>query len=154
MLTIEPWSQVHASWIRHAISEFFEAGLARGADLLNTPRNVDVYLKIGMQGALKGDPCLLALVDYQPVAYVLWVGVPDVVDSKYRSVNAIGSYTEPAHRNRTIATALRETALRMCREKGYERVVGPVHNTNTRGLQEFCLTYGAWPVSTNFELLL
>lgn len=153
-LTIQPWSQVHTAWLRPAIREFLKAGEARGGDLLATERNVDTYLKIGMQGALKGDPCLLALVDYQPVAYVLWVGAPDVVDSKYKTINAIGSYTEPAHRSKFIAAALRDRALAMSRERGYTRVYGPVHNTNERGIKEFCVAYQAWPVSTNFELLL
>ena len=84
----------------------------------------------------------------------MWVGVPDVVDSLHKSINAIGSYTEPQWRSKTIAAALREEALRISRERGYAKVVGPVQNTNPRGLQEFCMAYGAWPVSTNFELLL
>jgi GNAT superfamily N-acetyltransferase len=151
-LRVVPWSQTHVPWLRHAIGEFFEAGLARGGDLLRTPRNVDAYLALGLAGAEAGDPCLLALVEDVPVAFVMWTGFPDVLDCRWRTVHAVGSYTEPQWRNKTIATALRETAICGAKARGYERAIGPVFHSNARGIYEFCVNYGAWPMSTNFEL--
>jgi GNAT superfamily N-acetyltransferase len=151
---IVPWSTEYEAWLRHAIGEFFEAGVARGGDLLNTKRNVDTYYALGLKGAAVGDPCLLAKVGNEVVAFVLWIGSPKVLDTKTSLINAIGSYTDPAWRNKTIATALREEALRISRERGYTNVVGPVQLNNYRGVQEFCLAYGAWPTSVNFELPL
>lgn len=153
-ITIEPWSTTYERWLRSAISAFFQAGLARGGDLLDTKRNVDAYLGIGMKGAANGDACLVALVDSKPVAFVMWVGAPEVLDSKSKIVNAIGSYTEPQYRNKTVATALRTAAINISRGRGYQVAQGPVHHTNTRGIYEFCVNYGAWPMSTNFELVL
>lgn len=154
ILEIRPWRTDDSTWLRTAITDFMKAGEARGGDLLATPRNVDTYLQLGLHGAAAGDPCLVAVVDGRPVAYVMWIGVPDVVDSRYRSLNAIGSYTLPQWRSQRIAAALREEALRISRARGYERVTGPVHNTNERGIREFVEAYGAWPVATVFELLL
>lgn len=148
---IQPWSETYEEWLRGAIARFFEAGLARGGELLNTPRNVDLYYKIGLNGAKQGDACLLALVDNTPVAYVMWVGSSPLVDTLHRTVNAIGSYTEPAFRNRIIATILREKAIQISVERGYERATGPVQLNNARGIREFCVAYNAWPTSVNFD---
>ena len=153
-IRVVPWSSDYTQWLRGAIRQFFEVGIGRGGDLLPTVRNIDLYLKIGLDGAARGDACLLALVDEQPVAYVMWVGSPDVIDTRHKVVNAIGSYTDPAHRNRAIATALRAEAIRLSKARGYEKAVGPVLNTNARGIREFCTAYDAWPVSTNFEYFI
>lgn len=153
-IRVVPWSPAYSEWLRGAIRQFFEVGLTRGGDILPTERNIDLYLKIGLDGAAKGDACLLALVNDRPVAYVMWVGSPPILDTRHKVVNAIGSYTEPAFRNRTIATALREEAIRISKARGYGKAVGPVLNTNARGIREFCTAYNAWPVSTNFEMEL
>ena len=153
-IRVVPWSLTYADWLRDAIRQFFEVGLGRGGDVLPTVRNIDLYLKIGLDGAARGDACLLALVNEQPVAYVMWVGSPDVLDTRHKVVNAIGSYTDPAYRQRAIATALREEAIRLSKLRGYEKAVGPVLNTNERGIREFCTAYNAWPMSTNFEYYL
>ncbi len=151
MLKIERWSPLYQDQLKQMISAFFQASLDRGGDLLNTPRNIDVYYNLGIRKAAEGDPCLIALSDGVPVAYVMWTGAPDVVDTKHKTINAIGSYTTPTHRNKLVATALREEALRITRERGYTKIVGPVQLNNARGVREFCETYGAWPTSVNFE---
>jgi GNAT superfamily N-acetyltransferase len=153
-LQIIPWSSDHESWLRNAIMGFLDAGLERGGELLNTPKNVDAYLGIGLRGAAQGDPCLLAMVDGKPVAYVMWVGASNLIDLRWKTINAIGSYTDPEHRSKLIASALRDTALRITRERGYEKITGPVQLNNTRGVYEFCVTYGAWPTSVQFDILV
>lgn len=149
---VVPWSDAYRVWLRHAISEFFLAGLAQGGDILDTPRNVDAYLTLGLARAEAGDPCLLALIDTLPIAYTMWIGFPPLLDSKWKTLNAAGSFTEPAWRHRGISFALREEGMRLAKARGYERVTATAFNSNVRGIQDFCVDQGAWPVSTTVEV--
>ena len=149
---IVPWSQTHVPWLTYAIGEFFEAGLAQGGDILVTPRNIDAYLSLGLRGAEDGDPCLLAIVNDTPVSYIMWVGVPAVLDSKWKTLNAAGSYTEPAWRHQGISFGLRETGVEIAKQRGYERLTATAFVSNERGLQDFCVDQGAWPISTTVEM--
>ena len=149
---VVPWSQTHVPWLTYAIGAFLETGLTQGGDMLATPRNIETYLTLGLRGAETGDPCLLAVIDEMPVSYIEWIEFPPVADTKWKSINAIGSYTAPQWRNRTISKKLHEVAFTISQTKGYERVTGLVFNTNTLGFRELCVNRGWWPMSTNIEL--
>ena len=151
-LHVVPWSHTHVSWLRHAIGEFFEAGLAQGGDILRTQRNVDAYLSLGLAGAERGDPCLLAIVGDVPVSYTMWIGVPPMLDSKWKTLNAMGSFTTPSWRHRGVSLALREAGVQLAKERGYERITATAFNSNERGIHDFCVGLEGWPVSTNVEV--
>jgi len=152
-MVIRSWARRDTNWLRGALRAFLQAGIERGGDLLPTDRNVDALLNLGLLGAERGDPCLVA--DDPLVAFVLWTAPEGshLVDMRWKTIQAIGSYTEIGERSFGVAGALREAARRMAVDLGYERITGPVHLTNGRGLREFC-ERGAWPTSVQMELLL
>ena len=147
-----PWKPIDSAWLRHAIHEFLLANVARGGDLLPTSRNVSAYLKLGLDGAARGEPCLVAITSGEPVAFVLWVGTPSpALDSRWKTINALGSYTEPHARRSGVARRLREEAWAMTKALGYERVIGPMSLSNERGMREFIEVFDAWPTWATFE---
>lgn len=153
-MEIAPWKAIDAPWIKWAIGEFLRANLDRGGDLLASPRNVDALLQLGLAGASAGDPCLVAVVGGELVGYVLWVGVSPILDTRWRTINALGSYTAPGSRSNGVAARLRAEAWDMTRALGYERVIGPVHLSNPRGIQEFVQVFHAWPTTVQMEALV
>jgi len=153
-MEIGPWKAIDATWLKAAIGEFLRANLERGGDLLPTSRNCEVLLRLGLAGAEAGDPCLVAVVGGEPVGYVLWVGAPPTLDTRYKTINALGSYTAPGSRSNGVAAALRAEAWAMTRALGFERVIGPVHLSNARGIQEFVEVFHAWPTTVQMEALV
>ena len=157
--TIEPWGRGHEVWLRSALTRFLEAGLARGADTLPTPHNVEILLGLGLALARRGDPCLLAVANCGPVAYVEW-GDPQAlhppgerVELRWRTCQTFGSFTEPEWRHRGVAGALRAEAKRIVIAHGYERITGAMDLTNPRGIEEMVLQ-GGWPVHMIMETLV
>lgn len=154
-MEISPWKLIDTLWLRTAIAAFLTANYARGGDLLPSSKNVDVYLRLGFGGVERGDPCLVGVVGGEPVGFVLWTGTPSpVLDTRWRTINALGSYTTPGARSRGVAGALRDRAWAEAKSLGYERVIGPIHTSNDRGAQEFITVFNAWPTTWQFEALL
>lgn len=152
MIKIIPWNETHVPFLTSALRGFFEAGYDRGGDVLPTERNISAFIKLGIGGARRGDPCLVATVDDIPAGFVLWVGTEfPVLDSRWKTIQALGSFTEFSFRSRGVADTLRKEALRVTRERGYERILGPVHMSNPRGISEFIFNYDAWPTTVTFE---
>lgn len=154
-MIVRPWAAVDVAWLRGAIEAFLAANAARGGDLIVNERNVTTYLQLGMGGALRGDPCLVAILKEHPVGFVLWVGTPNPpLDSRWKTINALGSYTEPEARSKGVADALRRAAWDMTVAQGYERVHGPMHLSNARGIEEFIHVWDAWPTTCTFEVMV
>ena len=86
--------------------------------------------------AEQGDPSLVAIEDEKVVSYIMWgdIGVP--MDSKWKTCHALGSYTLADYRHHGIVTALRHRGLEMAIERGYERIIGPMHIVNRKGIHE------------------
>lgn len=151
-MDVRGWQECDRPWLREAIYAFLAAGAARGGDLLPTARNVETYLQMGYGGAHKGDPCLVAIVNGQPVAFVLWVGQgTPLLEQRWKTIYALGSYTEPRARSHGYADELRVRAREIARALGYERIIGPVSLTNARGVDVFIRDYDAWPTHIQFE---
>ena len=149
---IRAWRAEDETVVCEMLKDFLHAGIARGGDLLPTERNIKFLWGIGIEAAGRGEPCLVFVNGKDPCAFVLWHYV-NGVDSRWRTCYALGSYTSPDVRSRLIARDLRFAARDICVRDGIERVIGPVHLTNARGLGEF-IVQGAWPTAVQMERFL
>ncbi len=150
------WSPSDEKQLTAMIYEFLAVGERRGGSLVASPRNIDTLLKLGFDGALRGDPCLVAedIYNARIVSYIEWttpVSVP--FDVKYKTLHTWGAFTLNAWRSVGVATKLRKLAMKVAKDRGYECLTGPVHMTNERGMRYF-MEEGAWPMSVQFEYLL
>jgi len=149
---IRPWAPGDEAELRGMIGAFLKAGLARGGDLLPTERTIEYLLKLGMDFAAAGQPTLVAVNDHL-LGYIQWGWTELPVDQICRTCQTLGSYVLPEERHNGVARALRFRGLDICREQGIERIVGPMHLTNPRGIREM-LEQGAWPIAFQMERLI
>jgi GNAT superfamily N-acetyltransferase len=152
-MEITGWQRENRLWLRATCIEFLRVLEKRGGDLLPTTRNADFLCELGYAGSERGEPCLVGFIDDTPVAWILWCAPSPILDMKWRTMNAIGSYTEPSSRSQGIAHHLRKRAVKMTKRLGYQRISGPVAMSNRRGHEEF-IGWGAWPTSVQWELHL
>lgn len=151
-MEIRHWEEKDKEWLKDSIREFLRAGLERGGDLLDTDKNIEAYLKLGYAAVARGEPCLIAIQDGFRAGFVFWIGIPNPqLDERWRTIQALGSYTVPNFRSWGIADRLRLSAREMAKKLGFERISGPVHVTNEKGIKVFEAFYGAKINVHNFE---
>lgn len=148
------WNEKDQDWLLYAIKKFLEDGLDKNGDLLPTDRNARIYYATGISAVGRGDPCLVCVVDGVFAGFVYWIGVGNFMDQRWNTIQALGSYTVPEFRSRGVADKLRKEARRIAIEKGYNRIFGPVHFDNKKGLEVFEKEYGAKINSVNFEFII
>lgn len=152
MIKIDFWKEEDRPWLSKAVMRFLESGLERGGDVLATEKNVQTYLRLGFAGVDNGDPCLVGFVNDIRVGFVFWIGLENQeIDVKWKTIHALGSYTDPIYRSHGIADSLRLEAKRIAKEKGYERIFGPVQAANEKGVGVFLDYYGAKICTLQFE---
>ena len=147
------WRGEDSEALRPMLRAFLQEWADRGAELLPTENNVSYLLGQGMAWASHGCPTLVAEQDGELLAYVQWGWISLPLDLRWTTCHALGSYTKPHARHRGIAGRLRQEAKRRCLDAGIERIQGPVHLTNTRGIDEF-IQQGAWPTTVQMEVFL
>jgi GNAT superfamily N-acetyltransferase len=146
------WEERDSEWLRDAIKGFLQEGMARGGDVLDSERNIECYLRLGLAGAERKDPCLIALLNSLYVGFVYWIGIPNAqLDTRWKTIQALGTYTLPEFRGQGIANRLRLLARGLAKVQGYERIFGPVSAENRRGIEVFEKEYGARVCVYNFE---
>lgn len=150
---IRAWQPFDWPAISGMLAEFLHASVQRGGDVLPTERNVRTLWSIGLGWAAIGQPTLLAEDETGVLGYVQWGWLDSPFDVRWRTCHALGSYTRTDVRGLGIAGSLRMRAKGMCIEAGIERIVGPVHLSNPRGVAEF-IGQGAWPTTVQMELLV
>jgi len=145
------WDQHALQW---SILQFLKAQEERGGDLAATSKNANLFFQLGLGLAEKGDPTLVATINGFPVGWICW-GEPETpFEARWKTCHTFGSYTIPQFRHEGVAMQLRDVAWAMAEQLGYERVIGPVHVSNRRGLKLFKAGYGAKATSVQFEFFL
>lgn len=157
---IRSWTQADISQLRPMVQGFIVSAIGRGGDIADTPKNVEWFLRKGLECAEAGFPVLVGCVDdaimeEKAIAgYLTWAEIPTPLDARWKTITAYGTYTLPEYRGQGIAGKLRVKAFEMTCDLGYERIVGPIHALNPRGMQEFEEVWGAKIVAHQFEKFL
>lgn len=154
MMRIRLWQAIDVDQLHRMISEFLRVGAARGGDVLPSEHNVQVLLSMGLGFADLGQPSLVALDDDTVLGFIEWGYPPMPFEERWRTCRTYGSFVLPWERHKLVAQNLRDEAFTICRRDGIERIIGPVHMTNERGIREFAEHVGAWAVSVQMEVLL
>lgn len=141
--------------------EFLQANYERGGEMIPNEKNVELMVAIALKHAEQAQPCLVATVpnpgwiDRRIIAYVTWAEVESPFDSRWpKTMNAYGTYTVPEYRSQGIAAKLRRKAFAMAKAMGIQRIVGPVHAVNKRGMEEFERAWGAGISTHIYELFI
>lgn len=149
------WKEQDREWLYGALESFLKETSQAGGDVLPTNRNINAYIELGLRRAGLGDPCFVGFLGNRPVGFVFWVGNQNSdLDERWKTILALGSFTEARARHFGVANKLRLLALEQAKKMGYERIQGPVYLNNERGLEEFTLTYNAVPVAVIFEKMI
>lgn len=137
-MTIRPWARGDMPALRPMLHDFLEANVAAGGDLEACAPNVEALLELGLRLADAGEPVLVAVADDGGLAgFVMWGELPTPLRLRWRTATAFGSFTWPAYRHQGVAAALRTAAHAICVARGVERVMGPLHRGNRRGVEVF-----------------
>lgn len=151
-LIVRMWEERDSEWLRGAIKGFLQEGMMKGGDLIDSEKNIECYLRLGLAGAERKDPCLVGILNDVLVGFVFWIGIPNAqLDTRWRTIQALGSYTLPEFRGKGIADRLRRLARSLAKIQGYERIYGPVLAENKRGIEVFEKEYEAKICGYNFE---
>lgn len=150
-MLIRPWIEEDRPCLLVGIEDFFRSGLEQGSDVLATRRNAEIYFNLGLKAAGRGDPCLVGLKDGVFAGFVMWLGLESLLEQRWNTIHALGSYTFPGFRSTGVADMLRIRAREIAKEKGYNRIFGPVYGVNKRGIEVFKHYYKAEINSLNFE---
>jgi len=154
MMDVRPWRIEDAPVLSPMIRDFLSASVRRGGDLLSTQKNAQMLFELGVSWAILGMPTLVATHAYDMiVGYIQWGWIPAAFDLRWRTCHALGSYVAAEVRHQGVARMLRDRGREMCLEAGIERIMGPVHLVNQRGIEEF-VAQGAWPTTVQMEVLL
>lgn len=152
-MNIRPWDEGDRPQLLPMIQDSLAVGLERGGDILATPHNAEVMFQLGLAQASTGQPTLCATYGSLVMGYVMWGWVVLPMDVRYRTCLAGNSYVKAEWRHMGVAGALRQEAKRMCTVAGIERIMGPVHLVNEKGIKEF-VSQGAWPTTVYMELVI
>ena len=141
-IVIRHWVPNDIVQVQNMIEAFLEKGLERGGDIPPTPKNVRALWDMGVGASQNQDPTYLATIDEKIIAYVQWSGLATTTfELRWRTCFTWGSFTVPGYRSRGIAAQLREKAAVQAKDRGYQRVIGPVHIENPRGIKHFLEEY-------------
>ena len=153
-LRIRPWHEQDQPALQWQILQFLKAQGDRGGDLAATTKNAGLFFQLGLGLAQKGDPTLVATLNAYPVGWICWGEPVTPFECKWKTCHTFGSYTAPQFRKEGVSMQLRDVAWAMAEQLGYERIIGPVHTSNRRGLKLFKAGYGAKATAVQFEFFL
>jgi len=152
-MDIRPWRATDIPQLIPLLVDALAAGAARGEAIIADEHNATFYAQLGVAQAEGGHPTLCAVDGEDILGFVMWSWCELPLHVAWKVCFAGNSYVRPDARHRGVANALRQAAGLRCRAAGVERIIGPVHLVNTRGIQEF-VRQGAWPTSVQMEVLV
>lgn len=148
---IRPWGEGDIEQLRPMVHGFLREVIARGGDIADTENNCATYIGLGLGAAARGEPTTVWDEGGKLLSLCLWSALPSIFEFTKRTMFAVGAFTLPEARGHLCAKLLRDHAVARTWELGFDRIVGPIQTTNARG-QQVMASYGAWPISSNWEL--
>ena len=122
---IREWQPSDWRALRPLMKKFLEEHCAQGGDFLPSRNNVESFIRRGVKGAAKGDPCLLAIEGGTIIGFCLWTGIPDTgLDLRENVCQGLGTFVLPEHRRQGWSKKLRAEAMNVAALAGYDRVDG------------------------------
>jgi GNAT superfamily N-acetyltransferase len=152
-MMIRAWQASDATALTPMIGSMLETTAAQGGQLLATPKNVAWLLSLGLHFAAHGDPTLVYVDDEGIVGFTLWgdLGNPMELDTRSHACTGFGTFVVPGKRRQHVASALRQAALGIARQRGYDCVRGTAYHDEGR---LSALAVGFQPSGTEVEYTL
>lgn len=117
--------------VRKLVMKYLKETFDQGGDFPPTLENAAGFTQYAIQGALEGDPCLVAEDEGKIVGFVAARGIhfPGMT-TRHKTVRSWGTYILPEYRSRNVGTTLFIVAGRLARVAGYTRFLGMTHGTD------------------------
>lgn len=115
--------------LRPLVSKALREPGVMSASFVPSRTNVEAAIRIGVRGATKGEPCLVAYEGGQAVGFAIWLGHTGPFEMRERVCSAVGLYGKTAE----VRAQLREAALRVAWGAGYTQVQSLVLTTQEHG---------------------
>jgi GNAT superfamily N-acetyltransferase len=123
-IAIRPWQLSDEDAIKRLILDCLHETSYDGLVLAPTEENVEWLWKTGLAWSERGEPTFVAAFGPIDIGYVLWGESSPRGWFNRRVCYGWGTYVIPVWRRHGVASALREKALKVARERGYDCVVG------------------------------
>lgn len=121
---IRPWDARDWTQLRRLVKDYLTSLGPDGGDILPTRHNVEEIIRSGVRAAVKGDPCLVGVVNQKLVGFCMWAGIKTALDTKEKTCQGWGTYIVPEHRQTGWSERLRADAIVKAKKAGYTVVEG------------------------------
>lgn len=122
---IREWQPSDWKMLRPLMRQFLEEHCRQGGDFLPSRNNIEQFIRRGVKGAGKGDPCLVAIEGGKVIGFCLWTGIPDTgLDLRENVCQGLGTFVLPEYRRQGWSTKLRAEGMNVAALAGYDRVDG------------------------------